>query len=63
MARIDIERKKKSIWPWIIGLLVLLLLIWGISEMSDGGDEARELPAATAPATTGDDAAATQPPP
>lgn len=29
MARIDIERKK-PVWPWIIGLLVLLALLWGL---------------------------------
>ena len=34
------ERKGPSIWPWIIGLLVLALLIWAIAEMV-GGDETR----------------------
>ena len=28
MAEIHLERKKKPVWPWIIGLLLLLLLIW-----------------------------------
>jgi ABC-type nickel/cobalt efflux system permease component RcnA len=28
MAEINIERKERPIWPWIIGILVLLLLIW-----------------------------------
>ena len=38
MAEIHIE-KKPSIWPWIIGLLVLGLLIWGVAEMMGGDDE------------------------
>ena len=28
MAEIHIERKKKPVWPWILGLLLLLFLIW-----------------------------------
>lgn len=28
MADINIERKKAPVWPWIIGLIILLLLIW-----------------------------------
>lgn len=35
MADINVERKGPSIWPWIIGLLVLALLIWAIAEMVD----------------------------
>lgn len=38
MADIDIERKGPSIWPWIIGLLILALLVWGLVEMM-GDDE------------------------
>lgn len=33
MADINVERKSPSIWPWIVGLLVLALLIWAIAEM------------------------------
>lgn len=51
MAEINIERKK-NIWPWIIGLLVLLLLIWGVTEMMDNDDDAyAPVPAATSPTT------------
>lgn len=39
MADINVERKQRSIWPWIIGLLVLALLIWGASEMLGGDDD------------------------
>lgn len=35
MADINVERKGPSVWPWIIGLLVLALLIWAIAEMVD----------------------------
>ena len=28
MAEIKVERKERSVWPWIIGALVLLALIW-----------------------------------
>ncbi|HWV58323.1 MAG TPA: hypothetical protein VNZ57_12790 [Longimicrobiales bacterium] len=38
MADINVERKSPSIWPWIVGLLVLALLIWAIAEMVDRGD-------------------------
>ncbi len=41
MAEIRIEEKKTtgSIWPWIIGLLLLGLIIWGVSEAFDESDE------------------------
>src|SRR5690606_13539298 len=41
MADVRVERKEPSerrgpsIWPWIIGLLVLALLVWAIAEMVD----------------------------
>ena len=28
MADINIERKKTNIWPWIIGILLILALLW-----------------------------------
>jgi hypothetical protein len=28
VAEIKVERKERSVWPWIIGALVLLALIW-----------------------------------
>ncbi len=34
MAEIRIERKRgPSLWPWLIGLVVLALLIWAIAEL------------------------------
>lgn len=35
MAEIRVERKKKSVWPWILGLLLAALLVWGITETMD----------------------------
>lgn len=48
MAQINVERKK-SPWPWIIGVLVLLLLVWGLMELL--GDRDAE-PAGTAAVVT-----------
>jgi hypothetical protein len=28
VADINIERKKTNIWPWIIGILLILALLW-----------------------------------
>ena len=40
MAEIRIEEKKKSsVLPWILGLLLLGLLIWGAAELFDESDE------------------------
>ena len=54
MADINVERKGPSIWPWIIGLIVLALLVWALMELfgrNDPGVVEGE-PVATAPATT-----------
>jgi hypothetical protein len=32
VAEIRVERKRRSIWPWILGLALLVVLaLWGIS--------------------------------
>ena len=57
MADINVERKQRSIWPWIVGLLVLALLIWLLASMLNGDDDDRveteqttiETPATTSP--------------
>lgn len=46
MAEINVERKK-SVWPWIIALIVLLLLIWGAFELMDNGPATADVPATT----------------
>ena len=39
MAEINIERKKKPVWPWILLLLIVALLVWAIYELTnDRGD-------------------------
>lgn len=48
MADINVEHKDRSIWPWILGLLLLGLLIWGLIELlDDDDDDVAELPVAT----------------
>ena len=44
MAQIRIEEKKGgSILPWILGLLILALAIWGVAELfEEGGEELAE---------------------
>lgn len=36
MADINLERKDATIWPWIVGLLALALVIWGVWAATDG---------------------------
>lgn len=45
MADINIEKKKSSkpIWPWILGALVLIGVIWAIAEMGDPEPETAEV--------------------
>ncbi len=33
MADINVERRGPSLWPWIVGLIVLAVLIWALVEM------------------------------
>ena len=35
MAEIRIERKQRSLLPWLLGLVLLVLVIWGVSKMMD----------------------------
>lgn len=39
MADIDIQEKKGSVWPWVIGLLALVLVVWVGMEMLGDDDE------------------------
>ena len=68
VAEINVERKQPSIWPWIVGLIVLALLVWILVERfgADGGAEPStptetDTAAATAPFAPGPDV--TPPPP
>lgn len=33
MARLDIERKRKTLWPWLAGVVALLLILMGITTL------------------------------
>jgi hypothetical protein len=36
MAEIRVEKKKTTnIWPWIIGLVLVVLVLWGVMAMTD----------------------------
>ncbi len=39
MAEINVERKERSIMPWVIGLLVLGLLVWAVLSYLNRGDD------------------------
>lgn len=47
MAEINIERKKRPIWPWLLLILLVGLLIWGLYEFTNEPDEVEvdEVPA------------------
>lgn len=49
MVEINIEKKKKPVWPWILLLIIVALLIWAIYEFtSDRNDtETAALPASS----------------
>ena len=53
MAEIRVERKeRRSMLPWILGLLLLALVLWGISEMMGRDDDDAEGTGATAVGVT-----------
>lgn len=53
MAEIRVEKKeRRSMLPWILGLLLLALVLWGISEMMAGDDDAAEDAGASAVGVT-----------
>ena len=40
MAEIRVERKeRRSLLPWILGLLLLALVVWGLTQMNDRDDD------------------------
>jgi len=34
MAEIRVERKRRNLLPWILALLLVVLVIWGLSSMT-----------------------------
>jgi hypothetical protein len=40
MADIDIQKKSgPGIWPWIVGLLLLVLVVWGVTRLTGTDDD------------------------
>ena len=57
MADINVERKRSggpNFLPWLLGLLLLGLLIWGLSRMLGGNDETEAVPVTDSTVTTTD---------
>lgn len=49
MAEIDIKRKERSVWPWVlIGIILLALLAWWVMSRRDRDPDAGVFPADTA---------------
>ena len=40
MAEIKIERKQRSLLPWILGLVLLLLVIWALTKTMNRSEAA-----------------------
>ena len=40
MAEINIERKKKPVWPWLLLLVIVALLGWAIYEFALKNEQA-----------------------
>ena len=43
MAEINIERKKKPVWPWLLLIVILALLGWAIYELVTEDDVETEV--------------------
>jgi hypothetical protein len=40
VAEIRVERKeRRNLLPWILGLVLLALVVWGLAEMADRNDQ------------------------
>ena len=39
MAEINVEKKRNNFWPWLLGAVLLVLLLWGITGMLGEGPE------------------------
>lgn len=60
MAELNVERKKRHAWPWVLGLLALVLIIWAIAATTKGDDDVtRTMPATTSNEAVVDDDATT----
>ena len=49
MAEIQIERKERSVWPWVVGAIILaLLILWLVGAFGRGDERLAEGPVAGA---------------
>lgn len=39
MRHIDIRKKRPSAWPWIVGVVLLLLVGWGVTTLLTADEE------------------------
>jgi hypothetical protein len=39
MADINVERKRPSLVPWLVGLILLALLVWAAAKVLGGDDQ------------------------
>ena len=49
MAELNVVKKRNSFWPWLLGAILLVLLLWGISGMLGGEPEVQEAAEQTEP--------------
>jgi hypothetical protein len=52
MADINVVRKRPTVWPWVIGVILLAVLAWGVIRVAARGN-ANTVPADTAAAARG----------
>lgn len=45
MKRIDVEKKRPTRWPWLLGVGVLALVLWGVTVLSSAPEEEEAEPA------------------
>ncbi len=45
MPRIDVEKKRATRWPWLLGLGLLALVFWGVTVLSRAPVEEEPVPA------------------
>lgn len=50
MRKIDVEKKRASQWPWLLGVVLVALVVWGATVLlrPPAGPEAPDLPVTTA---------------